>query len=159
MSGIGHIGEMQVIEYLEKQLKYAIYLPWKDRGIDFIALKGEKAFLIQVKTSRFQGENRFWFDLSKKKMQYGENIYYILVPYTLSRRIFMRKRKNFLVLPSLHIKKWIDSRKFVTKEGDDDTINVFVYPNMDEETWTYRNKGKEVDLTPYWNNFSDFARF
>jgi hypothetical protein len=37
MSGVGHIGELQSITEFEKT-GYAIYLPMKDKGIDFIAV-------------------------------------------------------------------------------------------------------------------------
>jgi hypothetical protein len=36
LSGIGHIGELQAIEEFEKKHKFEIYLPMKDKGIDFI---------------------------------------------------------------------------------------------------------------------------
>ena len=38
MSGIGHIGELQVIDELQKKQKLEIYLPIKDKGIDFIGV-------------------------------------------------------------------------------------------------------------------------
>ncbi len=44
MSGIGHIGELQAIAYFQKKLKIPVYLPLKDKGIDFIAAGDDKYF-------------------------------------------------------------------------------------------------------------------
>ena len=54
MSGIGHIGELQVIEELQKKQKIEVYLPLKDKGIDFIAVHNNSSVQVQVKTSKFQ---------------------------------------------------------------------------------------------------------
>ena len=67
MSGIGHIGEIKVFEYLQKRLGMEIYLPLKDKGIDFIAAKNNVFYQIQVKTSMFHKGSYFWFDLYKNK--------------------------------------------------------------------------------------------
>ena len=64
------------------------------------------------------------------------------------------KAKNYLVIPSLELKHLIESRKLATKQGNDDIINFFVYPNEDDKKCIYKNKGKEVDLTKFWNNFA-----
>ena len=61
MSGIGHIGEIRVIEFLHKKKDMAIYLPLKDRGIDFIAVRKNHFYQVQVKTSMFQKNSYFWF--------------------------------------------------------------------------------------------------
>lgn len=74
MSGIGHIGELEVIHHLEKQ-KGFVYLPIKDKGIDFIAVKQDHSFQIQVKCSAFQKRSYFWFDLKKERLIYGRNIF------------------------------------------------------------------------------------
>ena len=89
-------------------------------------------------------------------MIYSENTYYIFVCATLQRRTFMGKRKNFLVIPSLKIKEWIGKRILVTKKGDNNILYIFIYPDIDEKQWTYKNKGKEINLTEYWNNFTYF---
>ena len=154
MSGLGHIGELQIIDYLEKNDKCAIYLPMKDKGIDFIAVSDNKSVQVQVKTSKFQKNRYFWFDLSKKKMVYSENTIYIFVLYVLPRKKMLGKAKNYLVLPSLILKQWIESGKLATKSGNDDIVNFFVYPNEEQKSWIYKNKGKELNLTEYWNNFS-----
>ena len=154
MSGLGHIGELQIIEYLEKNEKCSIYLPMKDKGIDFIAVRDNKSVQVQVKTSKFQKNSYFWFDLSKKKMMYSENTIYIFVLYVLPRRTMLGKAKNYLVLPSLVLKQWIESGELAMKSGNDDIFNFFVYPNEEEKSWIYKNKGKELNLTEYWNNFS-----
>ena len=64
------------------------------------------------------------------------------------------KAKNYLVLPSLILKQYIESGKLATKSGNDDIVNFFVYPNEEQKSWIYKNKGKELNLTEYWNNFS-----
>ncbi|MBL7131431.1 MAG: hypothetical protein ISS45_08545 [Candidatus Omnitrophica bacterium] len=152
MAGLGHIGELQVIEYLEKD-GHAIYLPMKDKGIDFIAIKNNATNFIQVKTSKFQKNSYFWFDLYKRKMVYTENTTYIFVLYTLPRRKLMGKAKNYLVIPSLKIKEWVSKGLLPFKQGTKNTINFFVYPDFENLKWAFRNKGKEIDLTKYWNNF------
>lgn len=65
----------------------------------------------------------------------------------------MGKSKSFLVIPSQEILKWIKKGLVANKKGNSNIINLFVYPDFENERWTYRNKGKEIDLTPYWNNF------
>ena len=54
MSGLGHIGELQIIDDLQKNHKFEIYLPLKDKGLDFIGLKNNSSIQVQVKTSKFQ---------------------------------------------------------------------------------------------------------
>ena len=154
MSGIGHLGEIEVINHLRKDEGFAIYLPIKDKGIDFVAVKNNVCCQIQVKCSMFQKNSYFWFDLKKNRMIYSDNTYYVFVMFTLPRRRFMGKAKNFLIIPSLTIRDWIRNGKFVTKKGDPNIINVFVYPDLENRRWLYRNKGKEIDVTSYWNNFS-----
>ena len=152
MSGIGHIGELQAISQMEVE-GYAIYLPMKDKGIDFIAVKDNQSTQIQVKTSKFQKESYFWFDLHKSKMIYSENTYYVFVLYVLPRRKMLGKAKNYLVIPSLDLKKMIESGAIAQKKGSNNILNIFVYPNEENKKWVYRNKGQEIDLTRYWNEF------
>lgn len=156
MSGIGLFGELWAIEELQKKKKTEIYLPLKDTGIDFVAIKGETTFSIQVKTSMFQKNSYFWFDLHKSKMRYNKNVYYIFVCATLARRKMMGKSRNFLVIPSLDLKKLIQSGEIPSKGGNDNVLNIFVYPNFDNKTWTFKNKKKSIDLTKYWNDFDCF---
>lgn len=156
MSGIGHLGEMAVMDFLQKKKSMDIYLPIRDKGIDLVAVKGSSFYQIQVKTSKFQKTSYFWFDLYAKKMVYSENTYYIFVCYTLGRRQFMGKSHNFFVIPSLDIKQWIEDGRMVSKKNDYNCFNVFLYPNEENGCWEYRNKGNELDWTSYWNNFSYF---
>lgn len=153
MSGIGHLGELEVINHLEKKEGFAIYLPIKDKGIDFIAVKDDRCYQIQVKCSTFQKNSYFWFDLKKDRLVYRNNIFYVFVLYTLPRRKFMGKAKNYLIVPSLILQGWIQSGTLATKEGNNNIINVFIYPDFERRCWLYRNKGKTIDLTQYWNNY------
>ena len=156
MSGIGHIGELQVIEEIQKKYKYEVYLPMKDKGIDFIATKNNNSVQVQVKTSKFQKNSYYWFDLSKKKMIYSSNTFYILVLYVPPRRTMMGKRKNYLIIPSLDLKKMIANRQIASKKNDPDTLNIFIYP--EDKRWIYKNKGKTLNMTEYWNNFNLLGR-
>lgn len=156
MSGIGHIGEIRIIEFLKKKKDMVIYLPLKDKGIDFVAVKGNNFYQIQVKTSMFQKDSYFWFDLYKHKMIYSKNTFYIFVCATMSRRQFMGKTENYIVVPSLDLKEWIASKDIASKKGDDSCLNIFLYPDQENNRWVYKNKGKELDWTSYWNNFSYF---
>ena len=153
MSGLGHIGELQVIDELQKNQKVEVYLPLKDKGIDFIGVYNNNSVQIQVKTSKFQRNSYYWIDLYKSKMIYSKNTFYIFVLYVLPRRKMMGKSKNFLVIPSLDIEKFIKRKSIVSKKGDDNCLNIFIYPVLDDKKWVYRNKGSEIDLTKYWNNF------
>ena len=153
MSGLGHIGELQVIDYLEKNEKCSIFLPMKDKGIDFIAVRNNRSIQVQVKTSKFLKNRYFWFDLSIKKIICSENTIYIFVLYVLPGGPMLGKTKNYLVIPSLILKQWIKARSLATKSGNDDIVNFFVYPSEKEKVWIYKNKTKEIDLTRYWNNF------
>ena len=153
MSGIGHIGELQVINELQKNQNVEIYLPMKDKGIDFIGVGNNNSVQIQVKTSKFQKEQYYWFDLYKNKMIYSENTFYIFVLYVLPRRKMMGKSKNFLIIPSTDLKNYV-SENFVPKKNDENCLNLFIYPNEKDKTWIYKNKGSTLDLTSHWNNFS-----
>lgn len=153
MSGIGHLGELQVIDELQKKHKIEIYLPLKDKGIDFIAVGNNNAVQVQVKTSKFQKDKYYWFDLYKSKMIYSKNTFYIFVLYVLPRRKMMGKNRNFLIIPSQDLKTMIEKESIATKKDDDNCLNIFVYPLEKTNSWEYRNKGKSIDLTKYWNNF------
>ena len=154
MSGIGHLGELEAINHFEKEEGFAVYLPIKDKGIDFVVVKNERCYQIQVKCSTFQKNRYFWFDLKKDRLLYGQGIVYVFVLYTLPRRKFMGRAKNFLVVPSMAIRDWVTARTLVTKKGNANIINLFVYPDFENKKWVYRNKGREIDLTPFWNNFA-----
>ena len=153
MSGLGHIGELQIIDDLQKKYNFEIYLPIKDKGLDFIGLKNNSSIQVQVKTSKFQKESYFWVDLHKNKMIYSKNTFYIIVLYVLPRRKMMGKRKNYLIIPSLDLKTMIENKKIFSKKGDSNILNIFIYPDDDRRKWMYKNKGKIIDLTKYWNNF------
>ena len=153
MSGIGHIGELQVINELQNNQNVEIYLPMKDKGIDFIGVGNNNSVQIQVKTSKFQKEQYYWFDLYKNKIIYSENTFYIFFLYVLPRRKMMGKSKNFLIIPSSDLKNYV-SENFVPKKNDENCLNLFIYPNEKDKTWIYKNKGSTLDLTSHWNNFS-----
>lgn len=153
MSGVGALGELEVIEFLKKEKKHCIYLPLKDQGIDFISVSKDNFYQIQVKTSMYQKDSYFWFDLYKKKMVYSKNTFYIFVCKSFGRREFMGKRHNFLVVPSMMLKKWIKAKKLAEKKNYPDILNIFIYPDFELKKWVYKNKGKSIDLTQYRNNF------
>lgn len=155
MSGIGHIGEITAIELFQKKLGTEIYFPLKDKGIDFVAIKNDRFIQVQVKTSMFQKNSYFWFDLYKHKMKYSPNTFYVFVCHTMSRRQFMGKAGNLIIIPSLKLREWISTGTIVSKQGDDDCLNIFLYPDSTAKTWKYRNKGHDIDWTSYWNNFDD----
>ena len=154
MSGLGHIGELQIIDDLQKNHNFEIYLPIKDKGLDFIGLKDNYSIQVQVKTSKFQKNSYYWIDLHKNKMVYSKNTFYIFVLYVLPRRKMMGKRKNYLIIPSLDLKKMIQNKSLSTKKTDSNILNIFIYPDLENSKWIYKGKGKMVDLTKYWNNFN-----
>ena len=155
MAGFGEIGELKVIDVLRRK-NMTVYIPLKDKGIDFIAIKKNNFYQIQVKTSKFLKGNYFWFDLHKNSMIYSENTFCVFVCIILSGKKFMGKAINYIVIPSLDIKNWILLKDIVPKQGDENILNIFIYPDPQNKKWKYRNKGKELDLTAYWNNFSYF---
>jgi|TARA_Y100000294_G_scaffold89607_1_gene83573 hypothetical protein len=161
---IGTIGEIQVIEYLKKRLNTVVYLPYQDKGIDFIIVKGNKFYQIQVKTSKLQKFSYFWFDLMLDKMIFSNNTIYIFNCFVNERRTFMGKKRNFLVIPSLTIKNWIKRKKVriiekkISGGKRTKTIRFFIYPDVANKIWKYRgglkSNPKIIDLTSYWNKFS-----
>lgn len=154
MADIGLMGELEVMEYLKKEKGHKIYIPLKDVGLDFLSV-GKKGFYgIQVKTSTFQKNSYFWFDLYRNKMIYSKSVFYVLVCKSLKRRRLLGKSRNFIVLPSLTIKKWIKTGAIKRKKNSRNVFNIFVYPSTTSQKWVYHNKGKELDLTRYWNNFN-----
>jgi hypothetical protein len=157
MSGLGHIGELQIIDDLQKNHNFEIYLPLKDKGLDFIGLKNNRSIQVQVKTSKLQYPTQkrsyYWIDLHKNKMVYSKNTFYIFVLFVLPRRRMMGKRKNYLIIPSLDLKKMISKNHLSTKKNDPNIMNIFIYPDLVNKKWIYEGKGKKLDLTKYWNNF------
>ena len=87
---IGVLGELQVIDYLEKKLELENYLPMKDRGIDFISIRKDKFYKVQVKTSKFQKNSYFWFDTVLDKMIFSNNTVYIFNCFVNERRNRMK---------------------------------------------------------------------
>jgi len=156
MSDIDYIGETKTIDVLKKKKGMQIYLPLADKGIDFIAGKGTHIYQIQVKTSMFHKSTFFWFRLFNKKMVYSKNTFYIFVALPLNRRQFMGKVENYFVVSSLEIKKWISEKKIASKEGDDNIFDLYIFSDRENKKWLYKNKGKQLDWTKYWNNFSCF---
>ena len=154
MSGVGHIGELQIIDVLEKQHNFHIYLPMKDKGLDFIAQKENLSIQVQVKTSTFQKERYYWFDIDNNKMIYSSNTFYIFVCYVLPRRKMMGKNRNFLIVPSLDLKEMISNKLIESKKNAPNIFNIFIYPDEKENKWIYKNKGKELDFSKYLNNFN-----
>lgn len=152
MAEIGLLGELEVISVLKK-LKHSVYVPLKDEGVDFMSVGKSGVYQVQVKTSMFQKGSYFWFDIHKNKMVYSNNTFYIFVCKVLGRRRLMGKSFNCLVIPSLKLKDWIDSRQIASKRGNKNILNIFVYPGFKNRKWVYRNKGRQLDLTKYWNNF------
>jgi len=154
MADVGFIGEMLAIEQMEKGENHIIYLPLKDKGIDFITTKGDNTYFIQVKTSTFLKTSYFWFDLYKSKMKFSKNTYYIFVCLVPARRRLMGKGKHFFVVPSMDIKKWIDNDEVATKSTNPDIMNIFLYPDSENKTWKYKGRDdKMIPWTKYWNNF------
>src|ERR1035437_7556244 len=130
MSGIGNLGEIQTIDFLKKEFGFAIYLPLKDIGIDFIGVKRDSLFQFQIKTSAFQKNRYFWFKLNKRKMVYGKNIYYIFVCYTMPRHNMMGKAKNYIIIPSFDLKKWILSSRIPLEKGSNSVCQIFLHPDI-----------------------------
>jgi len=156
MSGVGHLGELEVIDFLRRERKHEIYLPLKDQGIDFISSIDDRFYQIQVKTSMFQKNSYFWFDLHEEKLRFSKNTLYIFVCKSLGRRNFMGKHNNFLVIPSMKIKEWILKNRLARKKRNRNIFNIFVYPDLKNKKWIYRNKQERIDITRYWNNFGYF---
>ncbi len=155
MSGIGHIGEMFVINEFDKELEMEVYLPLKDTGIDFVALKNNVAFQIQVKTSMFQKNSYFWFDIKKSRIR--KKSYFIFVCHTLNRQKFNGSSKNYLIIPAETILDWIEKKQIPNKENSIDVYNIFLYPPKDENNkWLFRNKSKEIDWTGYFKKLDYF---
>jgi hypothetical protein len=43
------------------------------------------------------------------------------------------------------------NKKILIPKGETENIyNIFVYPNVINKVWEYKNKGSKVDLTKYW---------
>ena len=151
MSGIGHIGELQIINEFEKKLKCEIYLPLKDKGIDFIAInsKSHNTYKIQVKTSMFQKNSYFWFDIKKNRII--KNSFFIFVCFTLNRQKFNNKKYNYFVIPSEIILKWIENEDVLFKKNSNDIVNFFVYPPNEKcKNWLFKGKGKQIVLDEYF---------
>jgi len=87
MSGIGHIGEIRIIEFLRKRKTWQ-FICRLGRRYRFRCGQGNNFYQIQVKTSMFQKDSYFWFDIYKHKMIYSKNTFYIFVCATMSRRQF-----------------------------------------------------------------------
>jgi hypothetical protein len=72
----------------------------------------------------------------------------------LPRRKMMGKNRNFLIVPSLDIKEMISNNLIESKKNAQNIFNIFIYPDEKENRWIYKNKGKELDFSKYYNNFN-----
>ena len=68
--------------------------------------------------------------------------------------LFMGRTQNYLGIPSPKLQRRIDSGDIVSKEGNDHCSNAFVYPDHEQRRWLYRNKGRSLDWTMYWNSLA-----
>lgn len=150
MSGIGMLGELEVIEHYKRK-GYEIYTPIRDNGIDLIMEKNNVFLQLQIKTSLYQRKKYFWFDIYKSKMRYGKNIFYVFVCKCLDRRKFMGKKENFLILNSLDLKKMLTNGEIPPQAKKKDVHSLFIYPEQNENKWYFRGKGKIIDFTKFLN--------
>ncbi|MCY4161439.1 MAG: HTH domain-containing protein [Flavobacteriaceae bacterium] len=102
---IGKAGEF----YVASELLFRGYnasIMSLDEGMDIIALKNNKLFSIQVKTSNLHRNNSYVFDIRRVALDriYAGNIFYIFV------MIETNQRKSSIILPNLRIDELIDSR-------------------------------------------------
>ena len=79
MSDIGHLGALKAMDLLRKKLRMDIYVPLVDEGVGFVAVRQDSFYRTQVKTSMFQRNSYFWFDLCKNRIIYSENTIYSFV--------------------------------------------------------------------------------
>ena len=79
MSDIGALGELKAMDLLCNRLRMEVYVPLADKEVDLIALRQDRCYRIQVKTSMFQRNSYFWFDLHKNRMACSEDTLYICV--------------------------------------------------------------------------------
>lgn len=112
-----------------------------DEGLDVTAVKGEKLFNIQAKTSNENKFNKHVFNISMSSFEkhQSSNIYYVFV----IRGIFT----NFLIFPYHKIKKGIDQSNIT--ETSNRKYKVEVSINSDK---FYLGRNKE-DVTYYKNNW------
>ena len=87
-------------------------------------------------------------------MIYNKDTFYIFVLFILPRRRMMGKNKNYLIIPSLILEKYIKNNEIASKATDNNILNIFIYPDLINKNWIYRNKQKEIDFTIFWNNFT-----
>ena len=151
---IGTLGELEVINLLGK--KFPVWIPFKDKGLDFGLKTDKKFYRLQIKTSKFQKGKYFWFDLYGSKMVYSSDVIYVFVCWIPERHRLMGKKLNYIVIPSKKLEKWIKEGKIAHGQKNNNLFNIFVYPNEKEKKWLYKNKGKSLDLSEYWNNFQIF---
>lgn len=43
---------------------------------------------------------------------------------------------------------------FSSKKNNKDCVSILIYPDDENSTWIYKNKGNILDLKYYWNNFN-----
>ena len=54
-----------------------------------------------------------------------------------SGQIMMGKSKNFLVIPSLDLEKHIKTKSIVSKKGDENILQIYIYPDLENQRWVY----------------------
>ncbi len=141
---IGKAGEF----YVASELLFRGYnanIMSLDEGIDIIALKNNRLFSIQIKTSNLHRNNSYVFDIKRVALDrpYAGIVFYIFV------MIDANQRKSSIILPNLKIHELID--KDAIREVSNNRFRLTLRERGDS---IYVGPlGLEQELNFYWDHW------
>ncbi len=116
-----------------------------DTGIDVVALKNNKTYLIQVKTSKLYKSGYCHYNIRRKSLERfsSENVFYIFV-------LRHDNENDFVILPPGGIEKKIKEKAIKTrKEGNEYRVIL----KFREGKVSLGDKKHEYDITDFLNNW------
>ena len=150
-------GECIVAEEIMKRLKYEVFFPLRDIGIDLLVVKGNKHVGIQVKESRYYFSRKWrsghighsWHQIKEKKFlrDKGHVDFYVFLTYlpVLGEHKISHFENKFLVVPYKEIE-----RRIAVKDPGKREVYSFCFHFEGNKVWDERvTVSLENELTDY----------
>jgi hypothetical protein len=164
-----HPGEFLVGDHVTRRLKYDVWVPAKDTGVDLLLTprgKSKRAIKLQVKFSRsYDGDAaifdtsfvaRGWYSLDRAKIRRSKANFWIFVMADLRRKV------QFVVVPIANLRKRIRGRGgkwnlYLTICDDGAKTKCFDTRDLSDEEQIDLFAGdrvnRERDYKPFLNNW------
>lgn len=153
------LGGCIVAEEIIKRLKYEVFFPVHDVGVDLLAAKADKHVGIQVKESRYYSSRRWrsghvghsWHQIKKAKFLKRKADFYVFLTYlpAYEEHKISRFENKFLIVPSSELEK----RMTIIKDAGARQVYSFCFHFENSKVWDER---VTVGLD---NKLTDYSRF